>query len=214
MFCLFVQFQAQKNREILRNIGKRSSGNERPNEPERFEPYQQHVDLSAIVNTIAAAATQPNDRFYYFNMQAPDYPLDDTNEMNTLQMAPSRSHHPLQRTPAMRLNGDGDNQADPSTNFDDNEQAWHDMKQAGMHINKPPFLNGHHSLFRQLNQQIEEKAANAMQHRRQQQQQKHQQQQEQPDQEQQQQQEKQQDRKQPLKSYDNNGEFIQSLDLN
>lgn len=145
-------------------------------------------------------------------MQAPDYPFEDTNEMNTLQMAPPRFHHPFQRTSAMRLNVDGDNQADPSTNSDDNEQTWHEMKQAGMHIKQQPFMNGHHSLFRQLNQQIEEKAAaNSMQHHRQLQQQQHQQ--EQPDQEQQQQ-EKQHDQKQPLKSYDNNGEFIQSLDLN
>lgn len=148
-------------------------------------------------------------------MQAPDYPFDDTNEMNTLQMDPSRFRHPFQRTSAIRLNDDGDNQAaDPSTNSDDNEQAWHEMKQAGMHIKQQPFMNGHHSLFRQLNQQFEEKAANSIQHHREQQQLQHQQQQEQSDQEQQQHQEKQQDQKQPLKSYDNNGEFIQSLDLN
>lgn len=165
------------------------------------------------MNTIAAAAAQPNDRFYYFNMQAPDYPFDDTNEMNALQIEPSRFRHPFQRTSAIRLNDEGDNQAaDPSTNSDDNEQAWHQMKQAGMHMKQQPFMNAHHSLFRQLNQQLEEKAANSIQHRREQQQQQEQSDQGQ-QQLQQQHQEKQQDQKQPLKSYDN-GEFIQSLDLN
>lgn len=139
-------------------------------------------------------------------MQAPDYTFDDTNEM----APPSRFHHPLQRTSATRLDADGDNQADASTNSDDNEQAWHEMKQSGMHLKQRPFMNGHHSLFRQLNQQLEEKAANSMQ----QQQQQHRHHQQPQVQEQDQQQEKQQDQKQPLKSYDNNGEFIQSLDLN
>lgn len=202
--------QAQKNREILRNIGKRSSGNE-PNELERFEPYQQHVDLNAIINRIAAAAIQPNDRYNYFNMHMPDDTFDDdTNDMNILRMAlPSRFHHHPMRTPFMRFIVDGDMQTDTSTNSDDNEQPW--LKQSALRMKQPPqFMNEHHSLFRQLNQQLDEqKASDSNQHHiHHLQQQQQQQQQEQPQPQQQQQQ------KEPLKSFDSNGEFIQSLDLN
>lgn len=71
---------------------------------------------------------------------------------------------------------------------DPNESAWHEEK-----LQKQQALNGHKSHFlRQWGQQVNEKSVPAQQ----------QQQQQQPLQ------------KQPLKSFDNNGDFMQSFDLN
>lgn len=179
-----IVFQAQKNREILRNIGKRSSGIERPIELERFEPYRQHRDLNAILNTIAEAASQANDRAY-INMQTPDYYFDETNGIDAKPMMPFR-YHSVQPS-ASHLNIDNDAQANPFINsVDDSEQAWNDVKQMSLQQKQQP-TNGHKSLFRQLNQQINEKPDSGQQ---------------------------QQQQKPPPKSFNSNGDFIQSLELN
>ncbi|XP_055308393.1 uncharacterized protein LOC129572442 isoform X2 [Sitodiplosis mosellana] len=172
--------QVEINRAILKNVGKRSSGDERHNGIERFEPFQQHSDLNAILNRIAEA--QLNDRPSY-NIPSSDYYFDDTNAIDTKQTVPSRLR--FFRTSTSRLNNDFDAQAgDPFAAAGPDENAWHEEK-----LQKQQALNGHKSRFlRDWNQQINEKTDPA-----------------------QQQQQQQQHQKQPL---DNNGDFMQSLDLN
>lgn len=196
MFVSF--FQVEINRAILKNVGKRSSfdGRQTGLERERFEPFQQHADLNAILNQLAeAAAAQSNDRSFY-NVQSPDYFFDDSNTIDAKQLLPSRFHS--YRTLASRLSHDADGQVDAFDNTDDN--GWHLEKQQSLQ-QKQHALNGQKTNYpHQWNQQqINDKTDPAQQQLHQQQ---HQQVQQQPQQ------------KQPLKSFDNNGDFMQSFDLN
>lgn len=168
----------------MKNVGKRNSIDDRQNglERERFEPFQQHPDLNAILNRIAEDA---NDRPFY-NLQSPDYYFDETNAIDTKPLMPSRFHS--FRTSTSRTNPGIEAQSDPYDNPDDS--VWHMEKQQSLQ-QKQAALNGQKSHYlRQWNQQqINEKTD--------------------PTQQQQQQQ-----KKPPLKSFDNNGDFMQSFDLN
>lgn len=180
----------------MKNVGKRNGVDEQQDglERERFEPYQQHPDLNAILNRFAESAFHSNDRSFY-NVQAPDYFFDETNAIDTKQRLPTR----LQsiRTTASRPGNDVDIQADPfNVNPDDSAQSWYEEKQHSLlqqqqqqrQQQKQQPLNGHKSHYlHQWNQQINEKTDPAQQ---------------------------QQQKQQPLKSFDNNGDFMQSLDLN
>lgn len=175
----------------MKNVGKRNGIEERQSglERERFEPFQQHQDLNSLLNRFAESASQLNDRSYY-NVQTPDYLFDETNAIDTKQRIPTRFQN--------FQSNNVDSQADPfNGNPDDSAQAWYEEKQHSLRQQQPQQrqqqqqkqqpLNGHKSHYlRQWNQQITDKTDPAQQ----------------------------QQKQQPLKSFDNNGDFMQSLDLN
>lgn len=141
-----------------------------------------------MLNSIAEAASQSNDRTFY-NMQTPDYYVDESNAIDAKPMRPSRFH--TKQTTHFHMGRYV--QPDPYINSDDSEAAWHSDKQMNIQQQKQQPINIHKSLFRQLNQENNDKINT--------------------DQQQQQTQEQTQ-QKQQIKSFNSNGDFIQSLDLN
>lgn len=106
----------------MKNVGKRGSLDERPNqlERERFEPFQQNPDLHILLDALAQATT--HDRTL-FNYQSPDYYFDDA--INPKQPNAEQSSKTF-KTISHANNVDDSKNIQP---FSSDEQIWHNDKQ-------------------------------------------------------------------------------------